>query len=327
MRTLPLRLLTIAVMPALILAGCADSKASSPSSSSATANAVQAEVDKITVTPGKDAASMPTLTLPTTPLRVKDPVSRVVKPGTGADIPERAWLEATFTSFSGVDAASIATTAGKPAVLRIGENDTTPPVFDTALKGQKVGAQVLVAIPASQILNEQQLPKGMSLDDTALYLVDVVGSRPVLDSAKGTPVAPKAGMPTAEVPDDVKQPAKISVPGAAPTKETSTQVLIAGAGKKVEKGQTVRVRYTGATWRDPSKPFDYSGKQDPPFTEFPIGTGNLIKAWDNNIPGQTVGSRLLMIVQPADGYGTTGRGEQIKGDDVMIFVLDILDAY
>ena len=62
--------------------------------------------------------------------------------------------------------------------------------------------------------------------------------------------------------------------------------------------------------------------------EFPIGAGRLIKAWDNGIPGQTVGSRLLIVVQPADGYGAAGSPQAgIKGTDVLVFVLDILDAY
>ena len=52
-----------------------------------------------------------------------------------------------------------------------------------------------------------------------------------------------------------------------------------------------------------------------------------IRDRDNTIPGQTVGSRLLVIVQPADGYGADGNPQaDIKGDDVLIFVMDILDA-
>ena len=47
--------------------------------------------------------------------------------------------------------------------------------------------------------------------------------------------------------------------------------------------------------------------------------------WDKAIVGQTVGSRLLLVVPPADGYGAQGQGE-IKGTDTMVFVVDILGA-
>lgn len=332
-RSVPLRLLSLAVLPAALLAGCADAPSgpgvTSPGTATASANG---EFDKITVAPGKDSASSATLTLPTKPFRVKDPVSRVLKEGTGAAIGDKAWLDAAFSSFSGVDAKQLATSAGPKATLRVGEPGT-PEVFTKAFKGQKVGAQMLIAMPASTILNEQQVPAGMTLDDTVLYVIEATGSRPVLDKASGTAVAPKAGLPTVEVPDDPKQPAKITVPATTPLKETVTQSLITGSGKKVEKGQMVRVTYTGVRWRDPSKPFDYSGKQDPPHAEFQIGAGKLIKAWDNGVVGQNVGSRLLLVVQPADGYGAAGRPDPqdplggIKGDDVLIFVMDILDAY
>ena len=56
------------------------------------------------------------------------------------------------------------------------------------------------------------------------------------------------------------------------------------------------------------------------------GKGELIKGWDEGIPGHAVGSRLLVIVPPADGYGKQGREPDIKGDDTLVFVLDILDA-
>ena len=99
------------------------------------------------------------------------------------------------------------------------------------------------------------------------------------------------------------------------------------AGAKVTKGQTVRFNYSGATWRDPATPFDYSGKYPNRYMESPIGVGQLIKAWDEHIVGQTVGSRLVLVVPPKDGYGSTGNPDgSITGTDTLVFVIDILDA-
>ena len=327
------RLVAVAVLPTAVLAsalaGCADASGPSSSGTTTTSAAANADFAKITVTPAADGKSAPTITLPTKPFRVSDTQHRILKEGTGAVVTEPATVTAQWARFSGVDGASMGTSwGGAPATLHVEKNSTAVPGFVDAVKGQKVGAQALVAVPASKVLTEAQLPKGMTLDDTVVFVLDVTSTRPLLDKATGTAVAPKAGLPTAEVPDDPKQPAKITVPSPTPLKETLAQPLITGSGAKIEKGQTIRVRYTGVTWAAPDKPFDYSGKSAKTTAEFPIGTGQLIKAWDTTIPGQTVGSRLLMVVQPADGYGTTGNADaNIKGDDVLIFVMDILDAW
>lgn len=332
-RSTSLRLIGVAVLPAVLLTGslasCADAPAGSGGTSSSAAATGSDDFAKITVTPGPAANPVPTLTLPTKPFRVSDTVHRVLKEGTGAAIPDPGTVTAHWGRYSGVDGAVNGSSyGGAPATLHVGPNSDAVPGFIEAIKGRKVGTQALVAMPASKVMIESQLPKGMTLDDTVVYVLEVVSARPTLEKATGTAVPPKAGLPTAEVPDDPKQPAKFTMPSPTPLKETVAQPLITGAGAKVEKGQTIRVRYTGATWRTPDTPFDYSGKTPKTTAEFPIGTGQLIKAWDNLIPGQTVGSRILLVVQPVDGYGTNGNAQaDIKGDDVLVFVMDILDAW
>ena len=58
-----------------------------------------------------------------------------------------------------------------------------------------------------------------------------------------------------------------------------------------------------------------------------IGKQQVIKAWDAQLVGKTVGSRVLMVVPPADGYGAAGSPPKIKGTDTLVFVVDILAAY
>jgi len=40
-----------------------------------------------------------------------------------------------------------------------------------------------------------------------------------------------------------------------------------------------------------------------------------------------VGSRILLVLPPADGYGAQGNPPKIAGDDTLVFVVDILAAY
>ena len=43
--------------------------------------------------------------------------------------------------------------------------------------------------------------------------------------------------------------------------------------------------------------------------------------------GQTVGSRVLLVVPPADSYGSAGRPQEgIDSTDTVAFVVDILAA-
>ncbi len=44
--------------------------------------------------------------------------------------------------------------------------------------------------------------------------------------------------------------------------------------------------------------------------------------------GQTIGSQVLLVIPPADGYGTSGNSQAgISGTDTLVFVVDLLDAY
>jgi peptidylprolyl isomerase len=55
--------------------------------------------------------------------------------------------------------------------------------------------------------------------------------------------------------------------------------------------------------------------------------GQVIPGWDKGLVGQTVGSRVLLVIPPADGYGSAGSPQaNIKGTDTLVFVVDILAA-
>lgn len=330
-----LRLATVVLPATLVLAACGDgtpgsassTSAAPPPSTAATASPTpSAELNGIKVE-GANGAK-PTITLPQKPFGVSAAGHRVVQPGTGKQITPADTLGAHLLLINSKNGKELESRFGKEVVELAMSEETLQPSIRNALTGQKVGARVLVAIPAKEAAGDQGNAKmGIAPEDTLLYYFEVTDAKTPLTQATGTAVPPRAGLPTVKMGATPQQPATITVPKTAPPKETVVQPLIVGKGPKVADGQKVRVSYTGVTWRDPSKPFDFSGQRPGGYVEFPIGEGSgLIKAWNDHIPGQTVGSRLLMIVPPKDGYGAGGRGEQIKGDDTMIFVIDILDA-
>ncbi|MFY9262429.1 MAG: FKBP-type peptidyl-prolyl cis-trans isomerase [Actinomycetaceae bacterium] len=97
-----------------------------------------------------------------------------------------------------------------------------------------------------------------------------------------------------------------------------------GTGAVVQAGDEVVVNYHGQIWRGPV--FDSSYYREEP-ARFPIGVGMVIEGWDQALVGQQVGSRVLIAVPPAKGYGAAGNPRAgIKGDDVLLFIVDIVDV-
>jgi len=103
------------------------------------------------------------------------------------------------------------------------------------------------------------------------------------------------------------------------------QVLVEGTGATVAKGELLVANYVGQIWS--GKVFDSSFARSSP-AGFPIGAGKVITGWDAALVGQKVGSRVLLSIPPAQGYGTTGNSSAgIKGTDTIVFVVDLVAAF
>lgn len=116
----------------------------------------------------------------------------------------------------------------------------------------------------------------------------------------------------------------ISFPRAAPPASLEVRVLRDGTGALVRRGDLVVANYVGQIWR--GKVFDSSfGRLA---AAFPIGVGQVIPGWDRALVGRRVGSRLLLVLPPADGYGKAGNPQAgITGSDTIVFVVDLLATY
>ncbi|CCH76579.1 Peptidyl-prolyl cis-trans isomerase [Nostocoides japonicum T1-X7] len=304
----------------LVVAACGSGGSSSSSSSSSASGQIAAV--KVV---GADAKKTPAITLPEKPFKVTKTETRVITEGKGATLKSGQVASVSLAVVNG--------TSGKTVNSNYESAPTGLPVGDTtviaglkkALDNQKIGSRVLVAIPPADGFGTQGATSlGIAADDTMVVLMDIRSAVTMLPAATGTAVAPKKGLPTVVFNKD--KAATITIPKGekAPTKLV-VQPLVEGTGATVKKGQTVRATYTGVLWRN-GKVFDSAWAHDPAYIEFPAGEGQVIKGWDTSVVGQKVGSRLLLVVPPAQGYGSAGSGE-IKGTDTMVFVMDILGAY
>jgi peptidylprolyl isomerase len=117
---------------------------------------------------------------------------------------------------------------------------------------------------------------------------------------------------------------KVKVPeGAPPTALTMTD-LIKGTGAEAVPGKKLSMQYVGVSYSD-KKQFDASWDRGDPFT-FTLGAGEVIKGWDQGVPGMKVGGRRMLIIPPDLGYGARGAPPDIKPNETLVFVIDLVSV-
>ena len=72
-------------------------------------------------------------------------------------------------------------------------------------------------------------------------------------------------------------------------------------------------------------PFDSSYRRGVPFT-FRVGTGSVIKGWDEGVAGMKVGGVRRLTVPPQLGYGASGAGGVIPPNATLVFEVELLDV-
>ncbi len=96
-----------------------------------------------------------------------------------------------------------------------------------------------------------------------------------------------------------------------------------GDGREVKSGDTVVMHYKG-TLVDGTK-FDSSYDRNEPFTT-QIGVGQVIKGWDQGVPGMKIGGKRKLTIPPDLGYGSAGAGAVIPSNATLVFEVELLDV-
>jgi peptidylprolyl isomerase len=297
-------------VPLVLLAGCGSDKTATP----------PAPLDGLTVS---GTAKVPTLSFKTKPLSVKATTTKVVTAGKGATLSKSDFVMFNYVLVNGKDGKQLDSSFGKGA-MPWNLSSKGIPGLGAGMTGQKVGSRLLVAIPPKDAFGVQGAPKaGFGPTDTAVFMIDVVSAVHPLKTAAGAAVPPKAGMPTVKA--DAKGVPVVTVPKGPPPDKLVVKPLIKGTGPAVKKGQVLVAAYSGSVYRT-GKVFDssYSSGQ---LLNLPAGVGKLVPGFDKAIVGQTVGSRVIMVLPPLEGYGKAGNPPAgIKGTDTIVFTVDILAA-
>lgn len=298
----------------------ASASASAPATPGATPSASAAKVpvykdfDKVEVT--GDYGKEPKVTVEK-PWGIDKTRTKVLKASDGAVIQASSTVE---VNYHGVDGRTGETfdesfTKGQAVAFPL---DQVVPGFSKGLVGQRQGSRVVIAMPGPDGYdasggNEQA---GIEVGDTLLFVVDIVGVP--LTGPQGEAVSPKKGLPTVS---GAKDKPSISVPKTDPPKELQVQPLIKGTGKKIGATDSLTFNYRWVKWSD--------GK----LLEETYGTkpanaalSGLLPGMQKGLTGQTVGSRVLLVIPPAEGYPDGNGSPKIDKDETLVMVVDLLFA-
>lgn len=107
------------------------------------------------------------------------------------------------------------------------------------------------------------------------------------------------------------------------SKELEITDIVIGEGKAAVKGALLFVQYSG--FLEDGTKFDSSYDRGKPF-EFVIGTGRVIKGWDQGVMGMKVGGKRKLFVPSHLGYGERQIGQLIKPHSNLIFEVELLEV-
>jgi len=110
------------------------------------------------------------------------------------------------------------------------------------------------------------------------------------------------------------------------TEPYSQTDLTIGTGATAAFGSRVAVAYTG--WLDDASRPDHKGQifdTSLSFT-FHIGIGQVIRGWEQGVPGMRVGGQRRLIIPPELAYGTAGSGLNIPPNATLVFDITLLSV-
>ncbi|WP_426325436.1 FKBP-type peptidyl-prolyl cis-trans isomerase [Microbacterium sp. E-13] len=225
-----------------------------------------------------------------------------------------------------LDVALFSATTGEPIVATAYDGDlsrvsspsqwtTNFPGFEDALHCATEGSRIAVAMSPEDLGDGVADGFRIAADDSLVAVVDV--RKVYLAAANGQNQFNSGfGLPTVvRAPDG--HPGLI-IPDGQPPADLVVQTLKKGDGEKVTGDQPVRVHYTGVVWGE-DQPFDTTWDGE----AASLTLDKVVPGFAQALEGQTVGSQVLAVIPPDQGYGDQEQSS-IPAGSTLVFVIDIL---
>lgn len=258
------------------------------------------------------------------PIRFAKTASKIVDrgPGKGPAVGPASRVTIDYVGINASDGAAFDSSwqRGKPATFYLGTAITG---LSRGLQGAHAGDRVLIGVTSHDGYDPTGNGTTIQKGDSLVFVVDV---RKVFPSqATGTKQAVPSTVPKLEY-DKAGHPAKFVATPQTPASVSKLGVypIIKGNGPVVKSGQTIVVQYIGELYPD-KQLFGQSWTNTVPLSA-QLGVGQVIPGWDQGLVGQRVGSRVILVIPSALGYGTTGKGSDVPPNADLIFAIDILQA-
>ena len=258
------------------------------------------DISQIDIT-ASDALA-PELTIPSD-ANFDEPQGELIWKGEGAALVDGQPLLLDMYGVSLSDGSEVVNTFdGLPRSYVLAREVLGDELYDLLINAN-VGTRALVVAPAAD---------SSSTQPDVVMVVDVLSERAV-----GTEIPQREDLPWVTVDQDTGEPdITIDDKLVEPT-DLQSETLIQGTGPQVKQGSYILVNYKAVRWDDGSVFSSSWPVETAPFST-QIGTGQVIKAWDEALLDQTVGSQVSIVAPPEYGYPEEG---------TLVFVVDILDVW
>ncbi|MDT0203557.1 FKBP-type peptidyl-prolyl cis-trans isomerase [Nocardioides sp. AE5] len=204
--------------------------------------------------------------------------------------------------------------------------DDSLPGLTEALINHKVGSRVVIEGNGRNVFGDFGQPSFfISPGDSIVIVADIMSEIPDLVDADAD--AAPAGEPKVVLSDDGRPNALdfTDLPTEMPT-EARVVSLTEGDGPALTEESVMVMRYVGQVW-GAEEPFQESFSRPLTADDVRPLTG-YVSGYLANLPGVKVGSRILLVLPPAQGYGEEGNPDAgIEGTDTIVFLIDVLAAY
>ena len=271
-----------------------------------------------------DFGSKPKVSV-TPPTQATKTERTVVIGGNGALVHSGDTVNIDLTLLNGTTGQQLtATNYDKSSGLKLEIDDTKMlGGFVKTIQCSRVGSRVVGVIPPVDAFGETgsaQLGVGPGQDIVAV--IDVISIRPkpvaALPAANGKAQPAPEGFPKVTLAKDGTP--TVTIPHGDPPTTLKLAELKTGSGAKVKNGDDVVVHYVGVNWNT-KVIFDSSWAKGQPAT---FNSAAVIKGFTAALVGHRVGSQVIVIIPPDQGYGSAGSPPNIGGKDTLVFVVDIL---